>query len=373
MHVDEGKLASVIDRFYEAAAQPELWRTVLQEYAEALGGVAAIILTAPEAKMEPIHSEVFDEAVEAGARQGWFPLNPRIARGQRVVRGSLDILTEERLFTPEEIKKSPWYVDFLHKHGFGWFIGMYLVPAGQASLMLSVERGTKRGPFLQREVDVLAKAAPHIQRAGQIAARVSAARAGGLLEAFDLLDCGGVLIDLTGRIIRTNEQADRQFGKGLFVSHGHMIASDPQANARLQRLIGSVLPCRPTCDTPIGGAVVIPRMGESPLVVHAAPLTGSTRDLFQRTTAVLMIVDPGQHPQPSVALLRQAFGLSPAEARLAAEIGTGRDLKEIAISHGVSEGTVRAQLKAIFTKTDTHRQADLVSLINRMSMPMLKR
>jgi DNA-binding CsgD family transcriptional regulator len=85
-----------------------------------------------------------------------------------------------------------------------------------------------------------------------------------------------------------------------------------------------------------------------------------------------MIVDPGQHPQPSIAVLRQAYGLSPAEARLAAEIGKGRDLKEIAAGHGVSEGTVRAQLKAIFAKTDTHRQAELVALINRLISPLLK-
>jgi DNA-binding CsgD family transcriptional regulator len=188
-----------------------------------------------------------------------------------------------------------------------------------------------------------------------------------------MLKCGGVLLDVLGRTIRLNAQAERHLGRGLTLTHGHLGAQHRHENAALQRLLGSVLQAGPVHQSRAETAVAISRPDGRPLIVHAAPIVGAARNIFQRAKAILMIVDPDEHQEPAIPMLRQAFGLSPAEARLASEIGNGRDLKEIAVSHGVSEGTLRAQLKAIFAKTDTHRQAELVALISRMISPSLRR
>lgn len=57
-------------------------------------------------------------------------------------------------------------------------------------------------------------------------------------------------------------------------------------------------------------------------------------------------------------------GLTGAEARLAAELGEGTRVEQIAQTFGISRETVRSQLKAIFSKTGVHRQVELVSLLN---------
>lgn len=41
----------------------------------------------------------------------------------------------------------------------------------------------------------------------------------------------------------------------------------------------------------------------------------------------------------------------------------GKSLKEVAGEHRLSLHTVQVQLKAIFQKTDTHRQAELLRLV----------
>ena len=46
----------------------------------------------------------------------------------------------------------------------------------------------------------------------------------------------------------------------------------------------------------------------------------------------------------------------------------GKSLQDIAEASGVSIGTVRSQAKAVLTKTDTHRQAELVALLTRLAM-----
>lgn len=55
-----------------------------------------------------------------------------------------------------------------------------------------------------------------------------------------------------------------------------------------------------------------------------------------------------------------------AEARLAARLMSGDGINAAAIALGVSRETARTQLKAVFAKTNTHRQAELATLVTRL-------
>ena len=66
---------------------------------------------------------------------------------------------------------------------------------------------------------------------------------------------------------------------------------------------------------------------------------------------------------PSPNALNQMYGLSRAEGALAVALCRGDTLQEYAELAGLSVATVRTQLKAIFQKTTTSRQAELVSLL----------
>jgi len=57
------------------------------------------------------------------------------------------------------------------------------------------------------------------------------------------------------------------------------------------------------------------------------------------------------------------FGLTPAEIRLAAYVVHGGTIAGYAKQHAVSRNTARNQLQAIYCKTGTHRQAELVALL----------
>ena len=65
----------------------------------------------------------------------------------------------------------------------------------------------------------------------------------------------------------------------------------------------------------------------------------------------------------SVDALKQVYGLTPAESRLAKMLVRGESLSVTAEKLGVTHNTVRNQLKSIFAKTDTNRQSELVGLI----------
>ena len=83
----------------------------------------------------------------------------------------------------------------------------------------------------------------------------------------------------------------------------------------------------------------------------------------RRSRAVLAISDPRAAKDIDLSPLVPTFDLTPAEARVAARLTSGATLEEIATEFGVSVTTVRSQLKALFDKTGTHRQTDLVRLL----------
>jgi DNA-binding CsgD family transcriptional regulator len=58
--------------------------------------------------------------------------------------------------------------------------------------------------------------------------------------------------------------------------------------------------------------------------------------------------------------------LTAAEARLAALIGAGETVERAAERLGISAHTARTQLKAVFGKADTQRQAELAVLLAKL-------
>src|SRR5215475_4485266 len=64
-----------------------------------------------------------------------------------------------------------------------------------------------------------------------------------------------------------------------------------------------------------------------------------------------------------IELLRGHFGLTPAEARLAFQLVTGGTLRSAAVKLSITYETARTELKKIFNKTGTCRQAELVIVI----------
>jgi DNA-binding CsgD family transcriptional regulator len=78
------------------------------------------------------------------------------------------------------------------------------------------------------------------------------------------------------------------------------------------------------------------------------------------------VSDLDEGPLHSTARLRNAFALTAAEARVASLLSAGHDLGTIADTLKISRETVRNQLKSIFSKTETSRQAELISVMARI-------
>lgn len=85
-------------------------------------------------------------------------------------------------------------------------------------------------------------------------------------------------------------------------------------------------------------------------------------------TSTIILLDLDAHPEPSPRTLQRLFGLTAAETQLAVELSRGCNLLDIACSRRLSRTTIRSQLAALFAKTQTRRQADLVALLGRLAI-----
>jgi PAS domain-containing protein len=339
---DENRVGTLIDSFYEAAARPQLWRDLLAQMAAALGAEGCTLTPGVASPLRPVCSASMDEGFAAGVAGGWFDgeNNVRMARGAKLPQ---DVKTEAMLFTPWELDHLPYNAEFVNRFGYRHFAAMLMAKEGPSRLAFSVERLTAQGPFSEPEIDTLRRLAPHVQRAGQLASRLAERHHDGLMDAFAAFDCGAVLLDWRGRVRRLNAKAEALMGPWLTVHLGALTAGSKDCDAALQKLIGSAVARGPQRDAAAIGAVAITRPFARPLLVHAAPLTKSAQDLFQQAQAALMIIDPDQDRTPERSTLRQLFGLTVAEAAIAAALSCGRDIDEIAQMRGVLPGTIRNQ------------------------------
>jgi DNA-binding CsgD family transcriptional regulator len=110
------------------------------------------------------------------------------------------------------------------------------------------------------------------------------------------------------------------------------------------------------------------------LKIQRSPGHSHYRVLVSRLDTVAQVGDPshcvliyepsgGQRPLPS-AVLRDLYGLTPAEARLVNALFTGQSLIEAATTLGISVLTARTTLKHVFAKCEVGGQAELLMLLS---------
>jgi DNA-binding CsgD family transcriptional regulator len=181
----------------------------------------------------------------------------------------------------------------------------------------------------------------------------------------DALGYGGVILDALGRVVHTNEKAERYLGLDLEVRRKSSDEAGISTTA-LQQALRGALRNASSASPLLGYIIALPRTTQRPILLRSIRVDASDENTSDKIVAIVLL-DLEHCPQPNDLVLQQVFGLTPAETRLAKRLAGGEDLSSIAELFGVTIGTLRIQLKAIFWKTGTRRQAELVALLAHMA------
>jgi DNA-binding CsgD family transcriptional regulator/uncharacterized protein YhfF len=210
--------------------------------------------------------------------------------------------------------------------------------------------------------------APVFERGLAVVRRLDAARAVGadLRAVLDQMDTALMLIGSGLLLCAANVAAERILRRadGLSVKGGRIDILDPREQRALAARIAAVEPVP-------GFALQISRVGgRTPYRLRALSLRKryENHPFSAKYPVLLLIDDPDAEPEQrssDEALLSGIYSLTAAEARLAVRLASGASLTEVAETLGVTRNTVRSQLRAIFQKTSTSRQSELVVLLGR--------
>jgi DNA-binding CsgD family transcriptional regulator len=214
---------------------------------------------------------------------------------------------------------------------------------------------------------------PHLQRAVRVSQQVDASNV--VLAAYsDILEqsaTGVLLLDRSGRVSFANRaaRAMAQTGDGFRLRGERIEAVNGPFEAPLQRLVAAAAGRMDGVVAARGGVMRLPRKsGKADYAIAAAPLADATWS-ETGTVAFVLITDPDASSPHAAAAIRQLFGLSAAEVRVAERLMLGETPEQAAASLSIRTSTARWHLASLYRKTGTSRQSQLVRLL--ISVPRI--
>jgi PAS domain S-box-containing protein len=131
--------------------------------------------------------------------------------------------------------------------------------------------------------------------------------------------------------------------------------SNGPANKLLMQGVASLKSSRPNHKI---GPILIPAEG-----AREALIGRIVRIEIDGNLGILIVTPIGAPQPPSVDLLKSIFGLTSAEARVAALIASGYSLQQLAERLHISIETARTELKQVYAKVGVSRQAELAAML----------
>jgi DNA-binding CsgD family transcriptional regulator/PAS domain-containing protein len=358
---------------YDAAIEPSARRRALSMLAQTLDAAGAFYLVWDKENNAAI------DCVAAGAlgadfatlyRSRWGVVDPRRRFLERAHAESIFVSHYDLVDTA--LEDGGFARGFLAEQGIVHSLGANLTSIGRDYRQVFVERAAGSTPFSAAEVVEFRRLVRHMANAERLARAIDERALDWELprRILDSMAVGTLIADQNGQVRFANAAAEEILADndGLMRRDSRIQAARSfETNSLAAALREAATENRPEKHD---GALLIARpSGKRPYAVVVVPLAAKSGEI--KTSRALMFVSDLAHRNIELApRLSQLFGLSKAEARVAAGIAEGRRLTEIAQEFDVRMPTVRTQLRAVLKKVGASRQADLVRIVLALP-PML--
>lgn len=361
----------LLDAVYNAATDQQLWRSVLTQIADLTGSQGGILF-GQSFGASTVHfdyngrlSEECNTAYKARHVQN--PWNSAML-SQPVGR----VVLSDVIIPLEELRRTPFFDEVLRPQDVAHNTMIALASQDDFCVAFNICRSARQGPIGDNARDLLERLVPHMRRSIGLGFRFEGYRAmqHGEYRVLDRLSSGIVLLDRRARILYANAAALAHGANDgpLQVRNNKLVVRSPSHAQRLGTLIGAALGGSPT------SSMSVPRLHDGlSLTILVLSVRGQDvgrfADLRLPDAAVLLFIfDPAYRAGVSPELIRDAFGLTPAEARVALATSSGLSIPEAALQLRLSPNTVKTHLRRVFAKTSTVRQSELARLITSLGI-----
>jgi len=374
MGEDEREMLDLVGLIYDVAMQPNRWPMFLERLAAYLHAKSAFFRLS-DTSNDQVHMAFaygIDDDYFSDYRDHYIHCDPyRVA----LKRHPAGVFYPGQAALPyEQYEKSECYNDLTKLHGLYYTLGGFALRDGPLAFQIAVQRGKNESDYQQEEINCFNNMIPHFQRAFMINRHIARleVRSSMTEQALDQLSIGVILIDEHGTPCYINHMAENILAAklGLQIIKGKLATHFSAESCRLQQLIREAVSTGMSDSSHPGGAMQLSSINTStrPLSLLVTPLhpdASQTVFVGSRICAAIFVGSSEQTCRLNPEVLQMLYGLTPAEANLATELARGNSIENICNHFYISKHTVRTQLKSIFQKTCTNRQAELVSLLLR--------
>jgi DNA-binding CsgD family transcriptional regulator len=374
--LETSALLDLIDLLYGGALDTQAWGAAVAAIRRAFGGETAGVFL-HDVSSRDVDSVTFVD-VDESYRRAYAELArlPDMEGAFRAVAASAPrgaLTADELALAAPDFQRSRFRDEWQRPQRFLDFIMAPLAPGPSLVGGLVVARPRRANGYGGRELDALRPLRPHLSRAVQVRRRLDGAAgvARDALAALDRIHQAVLLVDAGATVMHANPTAEAalESADGLRAARSVLGCDHADDTARLRRLVGEASAA--PVPGPGGTLAVRRRSGRRPLSVLVAPLRGGRpAPTGPPATAIVLVADPEAVAPAPGAPLRELYGLTAAEARVAAALLDHDRLDDVAGGLGVSLATVRTLLQRAFDKTGTRRQADLVRLMLAHRLPV---
>lgn len=237
--------------------------------------------------------------------------------------------------------------------------------------MVGLYRPAKIGCFRKADADLLTSLFPYL-RGMLVMERQSALltiRCETLYQIFDLLPFAVFVLSRSGEVIMMNGAAEQIVTNmdGFSLKYKTLVPVQSWQRAEFRSVFRNVVD--PDGATQHEAVMKIFRKLEKrPLEVFITSLRNKGSICRQKPRSfepagIVLVCSTDVRVQVSADALMDLYALTPAEARITTELVRGKRISEIAKDLSLSEQTLRGELRNVFQKTETNRQAELISVI----------
>jgi DNA-binding CsgD family transcriptional regulator len=348
----------VVDQIYEAAFVPEKWANVLGAVARLSGSASGAVLSIsgnapPKWRATALVQDAIRDYVDTGQWQ-------HCERPMKMLSMNYaGFLRDEDFLTPEQIERDP-----ARKARTAVRLGaqagtLVAMPSGEI-VGFTFERWIEDGDHGRDSLTLLDGLRPHLARAGLLAARLGLERAQTAVKTLEAIGLPAAVLSGAGRVLAANGLLEKESELFLPAAQGRLHLADAVADKLFHERAAVIGSSHGTVQSiPIAATDARPAA-----VLHVVPLRGDAHEVFSGAAVMVILTSIGMATNtPDMSLLRALFDLSPAEAKLAAALASGRTLKQAADDAKVRISTARSYMENVLRKTGTHQQSQLVALL----------
>ncbi len=356
----------LVGLIYESALNPPLWRDAMNALAKEVGADSFHLLGWDSKKqvatLGVMSHDSWNDAL-ALYNSHCCSADPRLEIASKADPGM--VIARHPHFNDQFVSKDAFYQDFLLRYGLRYVLGGCLTRTESTDVNLALLRDPQLGPFEPGHETLLARLMPHFNRSLRLMEHTQAATQSGELAAAgqEATSLSVIAVSPAGqlRYCNRNGEALLKAAEVLCLRDGAVMCASDSQTQRFTDILAAIAKTGRPANLLLANRV---RPGERcSATLTPLPKRGSFSLAGEADGVLCLIVPLDQRRMATAQQLMQLFGLSAAEARLARALVSGETLECYATESGLKIPTVKSQLRSVFEKTGTDRQAALVRLI----------